>query len=169
VKTATHLLEEDTTQPNQGVRSGTISFLFPIFFLHLCLPFIFLNILFILCWVGVHYSIYKSSYSISNISYLKHTLFYYPLSPTTPHTWRNFNRYHFCIYLHVYTVFTLHSPSHTVSLPPLSPPHLSFLNASITLFLQVQESAPLSGGQHLKYRLSPLFTQKKEICLCFLP
>jgi predicted membrane protein len=30
--------------------------------------FSFLN--FLLCWVGVHYNIYKTSYNISNISYL---------------------------------------------------------------------------------------------------
>jgi hypothetical protein len=62
--------------------------------------------------------IHKSSYNISNISYLNTPppsfsfIFSYPLSQSS------FNRYHFCIYIHVYTIFALYSLSYTLSPPP---------------------------------------------------
>jgi hypothetical protein len=77
--------------------------------------------LLLLCCVGVHCDIYKSSYNISTISYLNLP----PPSffiPSSPHSWNSFSRSHFSIYIQVYTVFALYSPSHTLSLslPPLT-------------------------------------------------
>jgi hypothetical protein len=56
------------------------------------------NFFLLLCWVGVHCGIYKSSYNVSNILY---TLLYFP----SPHSWNGFNRYIFCVCTHVYTFF----------------------------------------------------------------
>jgi hypothetical protein len=49
-----------------------------------------------------------------------------PLSPSSPHSWTSFNRYHFCISIHVYTFFVWNS--YPLSLPPYpchwcQPPH----------------------------------------------
>jgi hypothetical protein len=73
----------------------------------------------LLCWVwGLHCGIYKSSYSVSNISYLNSPSPLLSFILPSPHSWNSFNRYHFCIYIHVYTffctIFTL--------LPPFLPP-----------------------------------------------
>jgi hypothetical protein len=69
----------------------------------------------------VHHGICKCSYNISNISYWIHPLHHSALSPPSPHSWNNFNRYHFSIYIHVYIVFELYSSFHTFStLPPPS-------------------------------------------------
>jgi hypothetical protein len=67
----------------------------------------------LLCWVGVHCGIYKSSYNLSTISYLNLSP-----TPTLPHSWNSFNKYHFCIYIHVCTILALHSPSYPLSPPP---------------------------------------------------
>jgi hypothetical protein len=69
--------------------------------------FIFLKLL---CWVEVHWSIYKGSYNVPNISYLNSSptlLFYHP----SPDSWNSFNRYHFYVHLHVYTFFAPYSSS----------------------------------------------------------
>jgi hypothetical protein len=55
-------------------------------------PFFFFGLL---CWVGVHSDIYKTSYNVSNISYLNSpssALFHY----------NTFSRCHFCVYIHVF-------------------------------------------------------------------
>jgi apolipoprotein N-acyltransferase len=83
---------------------------------------------FLLCWVGVHCGIYKSSDNISNISYLNSHppsfSFILPLPFYLPHFWNSFKRYHFSIYIHVYTVFAPYSPSTPFLhlLPPLLVP-----------------------------------------------
>jgi hypothetical protein len=61
---------------------------------------------------GVHCDIYKSSYHISNISYLN--LPSLPFSFIPPHSWNSFTSYHFSIYIRAYTLFTLYLPSHTL-------------------------------------------------------
>jgi hypothetical protein len=96
-------------------------------FQKICLKIITLEIVMIyitfmfllLCWVGVHFSIYKGSYNVSNISYLNSSpplLFFIP----PPRFLEQFTRYHFCIYMHVYTLFALYSsfyPYITLILP----------------------------------------------------
>jgi hypothetical protein len=74
----------------------------------------------LLCWVGVHCGIYiyKSSYNVSNISYLNS-----PPPPLSfiilPQFLEQFQQVSlFCIYTHVYTVFAPYSSSY-------SPCHLS--------------------------------------------
>jgi hypothetical protein len=71
--------------------------------------------------VGVHCSIYKGSYNVSNVWNLNSP----PtplLHPASPDPWNSFNRYHFCICIHVYTLFALYSSSypfpHHLPLPP---------------------------------------------------
>jgi hypothetical protein len=50
-------------------------------------PFaLFIYLFLLLCWVGVHCGIYKSSYHISNISYLNSSHPSFPLS-STPKFW----------------------------------------------------------------------------------
>jgi hypothetical protein len=58
----------------------------------------------LLCWVAVHWNIWKSSYNVSNISYLNSSplLLFHPLSPDSKN---NLNWFCFCVYLHVYTLF----------------------------------------------------------------
>jgi hypothetical protein len=56
--------------------------------------------------VGVHCGIYKSSYNVSNASYLNShppLLSFIPL----PHSWNGLNKYYFCIYIPVY-IFLLY-------------------------------------------------------------
>jgi hypothetical protein len=70
----------------------------------------FLNLFCLWFWVGVHWSICKSSYNVSNISYLNSppsTALFHPLFPDSQNS---LNRYHFCIYLNVYTSFGPPSP-----------------------------------------------------------
>jgi hypothetical protein len=72
---------------------------------------------FLLCWVGVHCGIYKSSYNVSNISYLNWLAPPFSFIPPWPYSW---NRYHFYIYIHVYTFWTIfivlcHFPATTAS------------------------------------------------------
>jgi hypothetical protein len=86
--------------------------------------FFFFSFLFflLLCWVGVHCGIYKSSYSISNISYLNSSPPSFSFIPYLIIS-RSFKGYHFSIYIHVYTLFAPYSPStpfpHLLS-PPTS-------------------------------------------------
>jgi hypothetical protein len=93
--------------------SGTSPFVSFILFVCL-LIYYFLDASFLLCLVGVHCGIYKSSYNISNTSYLNSPPPHLPL----PTFWNSFSWYHFFIYIHVYTVFALYSPSHALSQPP---------------------------------------------------
>jgi hypothetical protein len=79
--------------------------------------FIFLYF-FIVVLLGVHCGIYKSSYNVSNTSYLSSASPPLSFITSSPHSWNTFNRYHFCIYIHVYTVFALYSPSYNISLTP---------------------------------------------------
>jgi hypothetical protein len=65
----------------------------------------------LLCWVGLHCGIYKSSYNVSNTSYLDSPSPWLCFISLSPHSWSNFNRYHFCIYIHVYRVFAPYSLS----------------------------------------------------------
>jgi hypothetical protein len=74
----------------------------------------------LLFWVGAYCGIYKSSYNVSNKSYLNSPLLPFSFISPFPHSWNSFNRYHFSIYIHVYTVFAPYSPFHTLSLPPPS-------------------------------------------------
>jgi hypothetical protein len=61
--------------------------------------------------LGVHCSIYKGSYNVSNISFFP--------SPSSD-SWNSFNRYHFCMYIHVYTLFAPYSSPYSFPchLPP---------------------------------------------------
>jgi hypothetical protein len=70
---------------------------------------------------GAHCGIHKSSYNISNTSYLNLPFSTILLHPS-PHSWNSFNRYHFSTYTHVYTVFALYSPS--MPFPHPLPPSL---------------------------------------------
>jgi hypothetical protein len=76
----------------------------------------------LLCWVGIRCGIYKSSYNISNVSFLNSHLVLLYIIPLFLHSWNSFNRYYFSIYIHVYTDFAIYSPSHTIS-PPTSSFH----------------------------------------------
>jgi hypothetical protein len=69
----------------------------------------FENFFLLLCCVGVHCSIYKGSYNVSNISYLNSPPALLSISFLSPNSWNSFNRYHFCIYVYVYTLFALYS------------------------------------------------------------
>jgi hypothetical protein len=84
--------------------------------------------LLLLCWVGVLCGIYKSSYNISNMSYLNSPLH---CSPSLPHSWNSFNRYHqitftclcthFLHWIHPPTPFPHHFP-HPTRLRGTNPP-----------------------------------------------
>jgi hypothetical protein len=53
-----------------------------------------------------------------------------------PHSWNNFNRYHFCICIHVYTFLALYSPSCPLSLsfpPPTGTNSLPSITCSTLL------------------------------------
>jgi hypothetical protein len=82
---------------------------------------LFIYFFLLLCWIGVHCDIYKSSYNVSNMSYLNSSL-HRSLVCSFPHSWNCFNRYHFSIYVHVCPVIALYSASHTLSqtLPSLT-------------------------------------------------
>jgi hypothetical protein len=75
----------------------------------------------LLHWVEVHCDIYKSSYNVSNMSYLNSSL-HRSLLCSFPHSWNCFNRSQFYIYIHVYTVFAPYSPSYTFPCPRPPPP-----------------------------------------------
>jgi hypothetical protein len=83
-------------------------------------PFNFLS----LNSMGVHCSIYKVSYNVSNISYLNSP---FPLLSFIPTLLiPRINWYHFCIYINVYTLFALYSssypfPHYLPSIPSPSP------------------------------------------------
>jgi hypothetical protein len=89
-------------------------------------------------------SIYKGSYNVSNVSFMKvltmfqiyhlqkflqcvkyillefHSFHCSLSSPPFPNSWNSINRFHFCIYIHVYILFAPYSPSYTFPhhLPP---------------------------------------------------
>jgi hypothetical protein len=76
--------------------------------------------IFIVVLGRAHCGIYKSSYNISNISYLNSLsplFFFAPLSPIPGVVSTGL---YFSIYIYVYTVFALYSPSYTLSPPPPS-------------------------------------------------
>jgi hypothetical protein len=76
----------------------------------------------LLCWVGVHCSIYKSSYNISNISYLKSAPSPFSFIPSL-HFWNSFNRYHFsCTYMCTQYLHYIHPPTPYLHLLPPSLP-----------------------------------------------
>jgi hypothetical protein len=82
--------------------------------------FYFLFVSIVVSWV--HCGIYKSSYTISNISYFNSSPPSFPFNFHSPHSWNSFNRSHFSIYIHVYTVFfVLYSPSY-ILFPHAPPP-----------------------------------------------
>jgi hypothetical protein len=98
----------------------------------------------LLCWVGVHCSIYKSSYNISNVSYLNTPPQLLSLIPPSTDSWNSFNKYHFCI-LHrcvyiICTIFTLlllslpSPPSHQCQ-PPTFIPQAKSVSPSCSLIL----------------------------------
>jgi hypothetical protein len=70
---------------------------------------------FLLCQVGVHCGIYKSSY---NISYLNSTPPPFPFIPPSHHPWNGFNRFHFLNTCTWYLHYIQGVGSHTPSLPP---------------------------------------------------
>jgi hypothetical protein len=73
----------------------------------------------LLCWMGIHYGIYKSS-TTSVISYLNSPLHHSPLSYLPPFL-EYFQQVSSSIYIHVYTVFATYSLIHIFSsLPPSS-------------------------------------------------
>jgi hypothetical protein len=77
---------------------------FSSFFIALII-FIFLLLL---CWVRVHWSVYKASYNMSFLKSPSPLLFHAPSTDS----WNSFNRYHFCIYIHMYTLFAPYSPTY---------------------------------------------------------
>jgi hypothetical protein len=102
----------------------------------------------LLCWVGIHCGIYKSSYNISNLSYLNSPCPPFSFISLSPHSWKSFNRSYFSIYIHVYTVCALYSFFYILSPPfPHShwyqcprqdlfcPPVLQFCKRKIMTFL----------------------------------
>jgi hypothetical protein len=60
-----------------------------------CKFFFFILIFLLLCWVGVYYGIYKSSYNVLNISYLNSPPPPFSFIPPSVHSWNSFTRYHF--------------------------------------------------------------------------
>jgi hypothetical protein len=77
---------------------------------------------FLIVVLGVHCSIYKSSYNISNISQLNCLpLHHFPLS-FLPLPWNSFSRSQFSIFIHVYTMLApYHAPIPFPNLLPLIP------------------------------------------------
>jgi hypothetical protein len=76
----------------------------------------------LLCWVGLHCGIYKSSYDVSNISHLNSPPPLLPFIPTSPDSWNRYNRciiiaFTLCVHLFC-TIFT--------SYPLSPPPHPSY-------------------------------------------
>jgi hypothetical protein len=59
----------------------------------------------LLCWVGVHCGIYKSSYNISNISYLNSPSPPFSFISPLPPFLKWFQQVSFCMYIHVHTFF----------------------------------------------------------------
>jgi hypothetical protein len=94
---------------------------------------LFLFLILLLCWVGVHCGIYKDSYNISNISHLN--------SPSPPFSFISpppsqeivSKDIFFSIYIHVYTVFAPNSPSQPF--PYRRPPHTGINPPRQDLFL----------------------------------
>jgi hypothetical protein len=60
--------------------------------------------------LGVHCGIYKSSYNVSNISYLNSPPPSFSFISPLPPSWNSFSRSHFSIYIYVYIVFSQYSP-----------------------------------------------------------
>jgi hypothetical protein len=82
---------------------------FPSYFLiNLCYLFIYL----LFSSVGVHCSIYKSSYNVSNTSYFNSSPSLLSYIPSSPDSGNSFNMYHFWIYIYVYTLFAQYSSSY---------------------------------------------------------
>jgi hypothetical protein len=73
---------------------------------------------------GVHCSIYKCSYNVSNIPYLNSPHPLLSFIPLSPNSWNSFNKCHSCIYTHVNTLFALYSPYYPPNL--FQPPVLRF-------------------------------------------
>jgi hypothetical protein len=73
----------------------------------------FYSFIFIIAVLGVHCDIYKSSNSISNMSYLNSPPPTCSFIPPPPYSWNSFSRSHFSIYIQVYTVFAPYTPSFT--------------------------------------------------------
>jgi hypothetical protein len=76
--------------------------------------------------------IYKSSYNVSNMSYLSLPP---PLFSCISPPPNSFSRYHFSIYTHVYTVFAPCSPSFTLSHFLLPPTGTNFPDRTCSAFL----------------------------------
>jgi hypothetical protein len=72
--------------------------------------FIFWIYFLLLCLVGVLCGIHKSSYNISNVSYLNSPPPPFSFISPTLHSRNSFNRSHFSTCMHMYTVFTPYSP-----------------------------------------------------------
>jgi hypothetical protein len=75
------------------------SFLLLFLSFSLSLSFLFNEVFKLLCCVGVHYTIHKSSYNITTSHTWIHPLHHSLLSPFS-HSWNHFNRSHFIIYIH---------------------------------------------------------------------
>jgi hypothetical protein len=70
--------------------------------------------------VAVHCSIQKSSYNISNITYLNSASLSFSFISPSSHSWNSFNRSYFSIYIYVYTVVAAYTPSIIISSHPPS-------------------------------------------------
>jgi hypothetical protein len=68
--------------------------------------------------LGVHCSIYKSSYNIFNVLYLNSHPPHHSLSSPFPHTWKSLNRHHFSIYIFMYIIFAPYSTFQVLSPHP---------------------------------------------------
>jgi hypothetical protein len=97
--------------------------------------FFFIIIIFLLCWVGVHCSIYKGSYNVSNISFLNLPL---PLlsfipSPLIP---GSFYSYIFTfIYMCIHYLHGIHLPILSLSSPPFHQCQLTLLSRTCSILL----------------------------------
>jgi hypothetical protein len=85
---------------------------------------------------------YKSSYNISNMSYLNSPLVPFSFMSPSSHSWNSFNRHHSSIYIHVYTIFALYSPSHTLSPPLPTSTNLPGMICSALLFKDYIKKKP---------------------------
>jgi hypothetical protein len=94
---------------NVSLKSKTV---IPFFNVKLFLVF------FLIVLLGIHCGIYKSSYNVSNISYLNSPPPLLSFICPSLHPWNGFNRYHFYIYIFLHSVFASYSFSYALFLSP---------------------------------------------------
>jgi hypothetical protein len=95
----------------------------------------------LLCWLGVHCGIYKSSYNTSNRSHLNSTILLYPSHPGTVSTGLIFPFTYMCTrclhHVHLPCLFPTSFPSHWDHPPPKAGPALRFCKGKKVVFLFV--------------------------------